>query len=82
MRLLAVESADDGPALEGKLLTLVCTARGSDKLQIRWYKDNKPFNLTMTHRNAWEIRLPETIEEKQISVLNVDGVATYDEGEL
>ncbi|XP_012936986.1 uncharacterized protein LOC101854078 [Aplysia californica] len=82
MRLLGVEKADEGPSLEGQLLTLICTARGSNSLQIRWFKDGRGFNLTMTHRNAWEIRLPETIEEKQISVLNVDGVTTYDSGQF
>ena len=80
MNLISVESAHgNAPVLEGSLLTLVCLARGSDRLQMRWFKDGKTFNLTMTHRNAWQLRVPN--ERKQISVLNVDGVATYDIGE-
>ncbi|CAL1542945.1 unnamed protein product, partial [Lymnaea stagnalis] len=82
LKLLGVENPDEDPVNEGKLLTLTCTARGSESMQFRWFKDGRPFNMTLTHRNAWEIRLPETIRGKRISVLNIDGVTTYDKGEF
>lgn len=38
MKLLSVENYDQRPALEGKLLTIACSARGSEKLHFQWLK--------------------------------------------
>lgn len=81
MKLLGVEHYGQRPAVEGNLLTIMCTARGSGQMKYRWYKDGSLLNTTLSQRNAWEIRIPRTIRKKQISVLNIDGVEFYDKGE-
>ena len=80
MKLLSVENYDNKPALEGKSLTLVCTARGSRKLKFRWYKDQFLFNASLTSRNAWEVRIQDDYDDKQMSIFNVDGVTMFDKG--
>ena len=82
MKLLSVENYDAEPALEGKSLTLVCTARGSPRLQFRWYKDHYLFNASLTARSAWEVRLQDDFDDKQMFIFNVDGVTMFDKGEL
>ncbi|XP_048255692.1 uncharacterized protein LOC124138812 isoform X3 [Haliotis rufescens] len=82
MKLLGVEHYGQRPAVEGNLLTIMCTARGSGQMKYRWYKDGSLLNTTLSQRNAWEIRIPRTIRKKQISVLNIDGVEFYDKGEF
>ncbi|PVD23414.1 hypothetical protein C0Q70_16683 [Pomacea canaliculata] len=80
--LLSVESHSKVPALEGRMMILVCTARGSPALHFRWYKDCHLFNASLTTRNAWELRLFDDINDKQVSVFNIDGVTTYDKGKF
>ncbi|XP_070196079.1 uncharacterized protein, partial [Littorina saxatilis] len=82
MKLLNVEHYDARPALEGKSLTLVCTARGSSRLKFRWYKDKFLFNASLTSRNAWEVRINDDYDDKQMSIFNVDGVTMFDKGEF
>ncbi|XP_055885520.1 uncharacterized protein LOC106063426 isoform X2 [Biomphalaria glabrata] len=82
MKFLSLEMSSESPIKEGGMLTLTCTARGSENIQFKWFKNGKPLNLTVTHRNAWEIHLPETIQGKHISVLNIDGITIYDKGKF
>ncbi|XP_067678282.1 uncharacterized protein [Haliotis asinina] len=82
MKLLGVEHYGQRPAVEGNLLTITCTARGSGQMKYRWYKDGSLLNTTLSQRNAWEIRIPRTLRNKQISILNIDGVEFYDKGEF
>ncbi|ESO86666.1 hypothetical protein LOTGIDRAFT_128644 [Lottia gigantea] len=80
MKLQYVENYDKKPAVEGKLLTLACTARGSSNMSFKWYKDGYLVNVSVSDRNAWEVRIPRTMNDKQMSVLNIDGVTVYDKG--
>ncbi|XP_076462045.1 uncharacterized protein LOC143294556 [Babylonia areolata] len=80
MKLLSVENYVAEPALEGKSLILVCTARGSKALQFRWYKDQFLFNPALTSRSAWEVRLNDEFDDKQMSIYNVEGVTMFDKG--
>ncbi|KAL8566790.1 hypothetical protein ACOMHN_005741 [Nucella lapillus] len=80
MKILSLENYDAESALEGKSLTLVCTARGSGRLHFRWYKDKFLFNASLTSRAAWEVRIQDEFDDKQMSIFNVDGVTMFDKG--
>ncbi|KAH9499898.1 hypothetical protein Btru_076869, partial [Bulinus truncatus] len=82
LKFVSLEINGENSVIEGKMLTLTCTARGSEYIQFKWFKNGKPLNLLLTHRNAWEIHLPENIQGKHISVLNIDGISVYDEGKF
>ncbi|KAH9499892.1 hypothetical protein Btru_076854 [Bulinus truncatus] len=82
LKFVSLEINGENSVIEGKMLTLTCTARGSEYIQFKWFKNGKPLNLSLTHRNAWEIHLPENIQGKHISVLNIDGISVYDEGKF
>nr|KAG5703222.1 hypothetical protein BaRGS_034133 [Batillaria attramentaria] len=82
MKLLSIENYDSSPALEGKTMMVLCTARGSDRLRFRWFKDGNEFNESLTSRNAWIMRLQNEADHKQMSIFTIDGVTTYDKGEF
>jgi hypothetical protein len=80
MKLLSVTNYGPQPALEGRSLTLVCTARGSPQLKFRWYKDQLLFNASLTSRIAWEVYMEDDFDDKQMSIFNIDGVTMFDKG--
>ncbi|XP_050403368.1 uncharacterized protein LOC126819404 isoform X2 [Patella vulgata] len=80
MKLLFVENYDQRPAIEDQLLTIACTARGSSDMTFHWYKDGYLVDVNLSDRNAWVVRIPRTMKDKQMSVLNIDGVTVYDKG--
>ncbi|XP_064606654.1 uncharacterized protein LOC135471373 [Liolophura sinensis] len=71
LHLLDVQNYDKRPAIQGQLLTLVCTARGSEFLNFRWFKDGALVRTDLANRNAWEQRVPATVHETQLDILNI-----------
>lgn len=82
LHLAEVTNYDPNPALQGKLLTLVCAARGSAHMTFRWYKDQHKVETDLTQRNAWESKIPHTVQGMQLSVLNIDNVTPFDAGKI
>ncbi|XP_074641342.1 uncharacterized protein LOC141899088 [Tubulanus polymorphus] len=80
LNLLSLENYDKTSISEGNLLTLVCVSRGSSKIKFHWYKDGAPVNVVMSTRNIWETRLPKTMDDKYIAILNIDKVTPLDRG--
>ena len=78
--LSEVMNYDPQPTLRGKMLTLVCAAKGSRNLMFRWYKDNVRVDTSLTLRNAWETIVPHTVHGMFLSVLNIDSVMPIDQG--
>ena len=78
--LKEVVNYDPRPTLRGKMLTLVCAAKGSDNLHFQWYKDGVLVNTSLTLRNAWESIIPQKRHGLILSVLNLDVVVPLDEG--
>ncbi|KAL3869109.1 hypothetical protein ACJMK2_041834 [Sinanodonta woodiana] len=80
LQLIEVSNYDGKPAVQGKLLTLVCSAKGSKNIEFNWYKDNHPVVTNLTQRSIWETRVPDNVQDTQLSVLNIDNVSPYDKG--
>lgn len=80
LHLLDVQNYDKRPAIQGQLLTLVCTARGSEFLNFRWFKDGALVRTDLANRNAWEQRVPATVHETQLDILNIENVKPLDKG--
>ncbi|XP_060556123.1 uncharacterized protein LOC132716804 isoform X2 [Ruditapes philippinarum] len=78
--LSEVMNYDPHPTLRGKMLTLVCAAKGSQNLRFRWFKDNVHVDTSLTSRNAWETIVPHTVHGMYLSVLNIDSVMPIDQG--
>ena len=45
---------DDGPRRIGSLARLTCTVRGTERTEVRWYKDGARINITRTSLFRWE----------------------------
>lgn len=80
--LMEVVNSDPQPTLRGKMLTLVCAAKGSKNLKFQWYKDSVLVNTSLTQRNAWESIIPQTAHGSMLSVLNIDVAVPIDQGKL
>lgn len=80
LALSEVINYDPLATLRGKMLTLVCAAKGSSKMVFRWFKDNVRVDTSLTTRNAWETLVPHTVHGMLLSVLNIDSVMPIDQG--
>ncbi|XP_053395171.1 adhesion G protein-coupled receptor L2-like isoform X2 [Mercenaria mercenaria] len=80
LMLSEIMNYDPHPTLRGKMLTLVCAAKGSSKMKFRWFKDNVRVDTSLTLRNAWETIVPHTVHGMFLSVLNIDSVMPIDQG--
>ncbi|XP_052777022.1 uncharacterized protein LOC128214543 isoform X2 [Mya arenaria] len=80
LQLMEVVNTEKYPTLRGKMLTLVCAAKGSKDTQFEWYKDGVRLNTSLTSRVAWETVISHTAHEKRISNLHLDVVMPIDQG--
>ena len=78
--MLTLENYDDKPMVVGRLLTLVCRAKGSNGLRFTWLKDGAPVEVHRTARNMWITPVPTSDDESRMSVLNIDHAHMLDEG--
>ncbi|KAJ8306084.1 hypothetical protein KUTeg_016629, partial [Tegillarca granosa] len=67
-------------AVEGKILTLSCAARGSEKMTFEWFKDGYVINTTLTNREIYYRTVRSRPEEMTRSILSLDSVTLYDRG--
>ncbi|XP_076463040.1 uncharacterized protein LOC143295301 [Babylonia areolata] len=81
LRLLDVENYEGRAAPEGSFSNLVCRARGSNLMGVRWSKDGRLVNTSLTTRNVWHTRIVEGEGgHTHMSVLNINDITIYDKG--
>ncbi|KAH3695838.1 hypothetical protein DPMN_083296 [Dreissena polymorpha] len=66
--------------LRGKMLTLVCAAKGSNGIRFEWYKDDARLDTSLTLRNAWETVIQDQVHNLHLANLNLDVVFPIDQG--
>ncbi|KAL5016581.1 hypothetical protein ScPMuIL_006170 [Solemya velum] len=76
---ISVDSYKDY-AIQGGLMRIVCTARGSDSMEVRWFKDGYPIDITLTKRNPWVRQIAHTFDKTYLFYLNIDSVSMLDAG--
>ena len=77
---MTLKSYDNRPVRVGDILTLVCEAKGSSKLQFEWYKDGAPVNVSTTNRNMYIMAIPKANPDTRTSVLDIDKANRLDAG--
>ena len=84
-RFLKLEKFDKGSALDGKLLTMTCSAKGSEYISFEWSKNGAIIDVSKTHRNMWIVRIPNganKLDNTYNSVLNIEKVHKLDAGKF
>ncbi|KAL4236660.1 hypothetical protein ACF0H5_005045 [Mactra antiquata] len=78
--LTEVNSIEPQATLRGKMMSIVCSAKGSKNMQFSWYKDGARVNTRLTLRNVWESVYPHSVHGMYLYALNIDSAMPIDQG--